>query len=195
MSMRAISELTCYYALGIGHSLMNLTARTLALDNQLHVNLEKKFGTTFPPFSDEFRAWPALSKPKAEHLRQIAKTSRHGPFATLVDPIHTLASSEAWERLNEVRGEDFHRWRPQAVGMFTARKENPWTRSADGTFWTLEGSFGDRLGIDSADKTAKDTYLPARSVLDLQCSIMRDFDTQFEAACKAVFPAIRSLSL
>ena len=53
MSSRALVELQAHYVLAIGHAMVNLAGRVVALDGDVRSRLVKEFKTDFPPYSNE----------------------------------------------------------------------------------------------------------------------------------------------
>jgi hypothetical protein len=154
MAQRALAELESYYVIGVGHALLNMTGRVLALDPGLKPNLAvtKGIKTTFTPLSDARSDWLSMNSGVASALQKVAGKSSMQSFAQLADPAVRLASSDPWRALDEVRGEHFHRWRSQSVGMTGAPKSSPWAQSSDTR--SISVGAGRLIGEDPRDATA-----------------------------------------
>jgi hypothetical protein len=126
MAKRALAEVVGHYVLGAGHGLFNLAARTVALDQTLKGDLRSKLGTDFPPLSEQRRDWPQASR--AATLQRVARGSAVPEIQGVADPVVALVTSDEWERLNDARGSDFHRWRVQTDGIAGVAKQPPWAK-------------------------------------------------------------------
>lgn len=153
MARRALAEVVGHYVLGAGHGLFNLAARTVALDQTLKGELRSKLGTDFPPLSEQRRDWPQATR--AATLQQVARSSAIPEIQIVADPVVTLVTSDEWERLNDARGSDFHRWRVQTDGIAGVAKQPPWTKG-DGVR-SLEIGAKRPLGEDAQAKLAEKT--------------------------------------
>jgi hypothetical protein len=168
MAQRALAELESYYVIGVGHALANMTGRVLALDPDLHEHLAdaKYIKTTFTPFSNARQDWLSMNSNVACALQKAAAKSSIPSFACLADPAAELADSKPWREPDEVRGEHFHRWRSQSIGMTGAPKSSPWSLDSR----TLSIGAGRMLGQDPRDPTAaivRQTVAEAREALRL----------------------------
>lgn len=152
MAQRALAELESYYVIGVGHALANMTGRVLALDPGLHQHMAgaKYIKTTFTPFSNARQDWLSMNSNVARALQKAAAVSAIPSFARLADPAAELAGSKPWQELDEVRGEHFHRWRSQSIGMTGAPKSSPWSPDSR----SLSIGAGRLLGQDPRDPTA-----------------------------------------
>jgi len=112
LAHRALAELWSYYLLGTGHSLAALTLKVMALDEALRPALLDKLGVTCTIASQEPREWPSLNVNVCRALRRVARDSTHASIKTLPDAISKMVQSTAWEQLDKLRGEDYHRNRP-----------------------------------------------------------------------------------
>jgi hypothetical protein len=182
MAQRALAELESYYVIGVGHALVNMTGRVLALDPGLHQYLatEKGIETTFAPFSDARQDWLSMNSKVARALQKVAAKSDIPSLTHLADPVAELASSELWRELDEVRGEHFHRWRSQSIGMTGAPKSSPWSPD----FRTMSVGAGRLIGQDPRDTTAasvRQTVVAAREALRLTAE---DFDRRIRPALR-----------
>ncbi len=135
MSIRALAEAQCLFVLGAGHSLANVAAYTLALDERIRGELTAAFGkrTIFKPFSSAKSDWISLNARNADRLRRVSQATRSTAIATLIIPIADLGESEQWRALLERRGEDFHRWRLQSHGVAGVPRQTPWHKAGKGS--------------------------------------------------------------
>jgi hypothetical protein len=117
MAKRALAEILAHYVLGAGHGVINLAARTVALDETLKNGLQAKFHTEFPPLSERRKDWLSANLATAKSLQAIARTSLMPEIQIVADPVLALVDSPEWERLSDARGSDFHRWRVQTDGI------------------------------------------------------------------------------
>jgi hypothetical protein len=111
MVQRAMAELASYYLLGVGHTVANVTARTLALDSNRHPQLLDALGSWFPANSDESRDWLSLNRDTVRALRRLAKIGRP-TIQAISEPATKLLQSPEWHDLNQLRGAHYHRRRP-----------------------------------------------------------------------------------
>lgn len=133
MSMRAMAEAQCLFVIGTGHALANVAVRTLALDPGLRVELVRRFGRTsvkptFDPFSQARADWVSLNHDTCKAIRAVARSHGAQEVIELVEPVAALEHGSTWRALEERRGEDFHRWRPQTHGIQGVARKSPWTR-------------------------------------------------------------------
>jgi phenylpyruvate tautomerase PptA (4-oxalocrotonate tautomerase family) len=152
MAQRALAELASYYLLAVGHSVANVTARTLALDTDRHPQLLDALGSWFPVRSEESRDWLSLNRDTARSLRRLAKTARPASQA-IVEPVTRLLQSPEWHELSQLRGAHYHRRRPQSAGVMGVPLANPWTFGDGVVLMNLGGSYtdGDNLAMTTTD--------------------------------------------
>lgn len=182
MAQRALAELESYYVIGVGHALVNLTGRVLALDPALQPRLEaaRYVKTTFPPLSDARKDWVSMNANVARALQRVAVESTMLSFVGLADPVVELSDGEAWQALDFVRGEHFHRWRSQSIGMTGAPKASPWS-SDSGNCRKLSAGVGRLMGQDPRDATAASVRQTAAVARESLRSTAEDFDICFRA--------------
>jgi hypothetical protein len=153
MVQRAMAELASYYLLGVGHTVANITARTLALDSDRHPQLLDALGSWFPAYSDESRDWLSLNRDTARSLRRLAKVGRP-TIQAICEPMTTLFQSPEWRELDQLRGAHYHRRRPQSAGVMGVPLTNPWT-SGNGVarmnFGSDQYTDGDNLAMSTTD--------------------------------------------
>jgi phenylpyruvate tautomerase PptA (4-oxalocrotonate tautomerase family) len=166
MAQRALSELASHYLLAVGHSVANVTARTLALDTDRHPQLLDALGSWFPVRSEESRDWLSLNRDTARSLRRLAKTARPASQA-IVEPMTRLLQSSEWHELSQLRGAHYHRRRPQSAGVMGVPLANPWTFGDGVVRMNLGGSYtdGDNLAMTTTDLVRRLSGVMA-SVLD-----------------------------
>jgi hypothetical protein len=168
MAHRAMAELASYYLLAAGHAVANVTARTLALDSQLHAKLLDLLGSWYPVNSSEREDWLSLNKETVRRLRRAARQATIPAARDLAEPSTALLMSQAWQDLDQLRGAHYHRRRPQSAGIAGVPLNSPW-RFAHGMAH-MDGGGDQYLDGDGlADKT---TDL-ARRALDDLASVMQ----------------------
>lgn len=118
MATRALAEYQAYCVLGVGHHLGNLVVRLVALDPRIRPRLVKEFNTAFPPCSMQINDWIALKRTQ----RLLPLVSDETDLSDRVEVVADLATNPQWISLETSRGEDFHQWRPQSVGMMGAAR-------------------------------------------------------------------------
>jgi hypothetical protein len=160
MCHRSMAELAAYYLLSTGHGLANITARTLALDRELHPHLLDALGTWCPVGSTDPKDWLSLNRDTAKALRRVARKSERPALQLVVEPISALLISDGWNDLDRHRGANYHRRRPQSAGLAGVPLTSPWV--ASGTVMSLNApgrEYTDGNGL------AHDTSNLARRVL------------------------------
>jgi hypothetical protein len=133
MCMRAMAEAQCLFVMGTGHALANLAVRALAHDRTLREELCRKLRRgrsrpTFDPFSQNRADWVSLNAETCNAVRAVAQASGAKGAVRLVEPVVDFGTGQAWKALQERRGEDFHRWRPQSHGVEGVPQTSPWQR-------------------------------------------------------------------
>lgn len=119
---RALAELAGHFVLGAAHSLANLTLRLLLLDKQANAQLCKAYRVPdFPPGADDRRVWPTLNDRLVTVLHQAATRSGNRFMTDAVTAISDLYASEAFIALDQRRGLDYHRRRPQSLEHVSPR--------------------------------------------------------------------------
>lgn len=185
MAKRAVSELLGHFVIGVAHSLFNTAARTVAIDINLHPELAKRFRTSFPPLAGDRSHWLTFNKTNTDQLRRVARKSKTAAVRAVADPVYTFARTDAWARLDELRGEDFHRWRPQSAGIAGVEKHQPWIPSSDGESHTLTIGLPTILGADGNARLADTVFEVAMAALEAELSLMDEFDEVFVQAINA----------
>ena len=184
MSMRGMAEAQCLFVMSTAHAIANVTVRALALHPSLRAALVKKLrrgrsSPTFDPFSQDWADWPSLNDETCNAIRAVARSSEKRDVIRLVEPVVRFGAGGTWKDLQERRGEDFHRWRPQTHGIEGVPRSSPWTRS--GSTRRLDvghPTYEDARGL--ADETAR---LASEAMIDLAIS-MKAFMERWPAAGK-----------
>jgi hypothetical protein len=162
MRQRAMADLASHYLLSAGHSVANVTVRALAFDSKLHPALIDTMGSWFPPESNDQKDWLSLGVDSIRKIRRVARKSEPRSLQHIAEPATRLLTSMHWQKLDQLRGHHYHRWRPQSAGLAGVSSRNPWT-FADGVATmtdTVEYADGDGL----ADKA---TNLAVSAMSDL----------------------------
>jgi hypothetical protein len=153
MCHRALAELLSHYCIAIAHSFVNLTARLLSIDPRLHGALTASFKNwTLQPYSDRRNDWLSANRKTVDSLSTIAKTAPLSEMADAVVPIARVVMSTAWTQLDERRGTDFHRRRPQSAGVLGAPMHSSWTQTAPHV-WRVDSASIYRDGNQLAEIT------------------------------------------
>jgi hypothetical protein len=154
MTQRAMADLATYYLLSTGHTLANVTVRTLALDARLHPVLLDVVGSWSPVSSQDPRDWLSLNRDTARQLRRVARKTSSPPFHAVVEPAAAVVLSPGWQELDQLRGADYHRRRPQSAGITGVPLASPWMFSegvASMNFGGSEYTDGDGLARRTTD--------------------------------------------
>lgn len=171
MSARALVELEAHYVLAAGHSVANAIGRVIALDPATHPALRRGFGTTFEPGSSDRLDWFTMSRLAGGLPRVVGGIDDLAPSAALLADLHR---SEAWTALEDIRGEDFHRWRPQTAGLSGAARASFGERMADGSIHIFGGR--DEIGTDLPARLAMDSWATTRAAFELLLDAVDDLD-------------------
>lgn len=183
MAKRALAEVVGHYVVGAGHSLFNLAARTVALDEALKSDLRSKLDTDFPPLSEQWKDWPSANSARAKKLQTVARSSVISEIRIVADPIVTLVASVEWEHLNDVRGSDFHRWRVQTDGIVGVAKRSPWKKGD--RVRSLDIGAGQPLGKYAQAKLAAETLRIAVAARNELVKAASSFEHVFAGAVGA----------
>ncbi|MGZ0213304.1 MAG: hypothetical protein ACKVI4_12610 [Actinomycetales bacterium] len=135
VASRALAEITGYYTLSAAHGLGNVTLRAL-LTNKVSaavVNEMYPRAQGFMPFSDNREAWVVLGARLVKTIEAAAATVGGADISALVNAVVSLQSDPRWTALEQRRGIDFHRWRPQSIDG-GVRTQNPWQDLGNGQF-------------------------------------------------------------
>lgn len=132
---RAHAELSSHFILGASHSLANLALRVLLLDTQATATFAQVWGKryaadAFAPLSNDRNGWLTLNKSLVDALRRAAAASSSQAMKTMVESVCGYYESSAYAGLDDRRGLDYHRHRPQSV-PHTAPHEGTWSKAGD----------------------------------------------------------------
>lgn len=124
---RALAELSGHFVLGGGHSLANFTRRLLLLNQHAaaYLNTRKPFRAAngFPPGSDERSAWRTFNAALVDDLAVAAEESNNRFMVMSVTALSDLRQGEPFTQLDQRRGLDYHRRRPQSVEHISPRRD------------------------------------------------------------------------
>ena len=125
VAQRAMAEAAGYYSLGAVHSLTNVVLRLLLLNDSAAAVIEKAWPDSggFEPLSDDRRAWITLNRYSIRDLRRAERSSSNVFMSRCVEALRTLYRSSAFHDLDERRGMDYHRRRPQSVPHGSPRRK------------------------------------------------------------------------
>jgi hypothetical protein len=181
MSQRAMADLAVHYLLATGHIVANVTARTLALDARLHPVLLDVLGTWNPPGSATARDWLSLNRDTVRSLRRAAGKSALPAHREVAIPATGLVQSPAWQELDQLRGMDYHRRRPQSAGISGVPLANPWQQR--GSVISMNGGGGQ---YDNGDGLARATAEVAQRAAVVTARAMKALLTTVEAVVSGI---------
>lgn len=120
--LRAISEASGHFLLGVAHSLGNLGLRIALLDLLAGPAVKAaKPKADFTPGSDDKRAWLSLSVSN-DILAKASNGSANVPLTRISAAVSGLAAHPRYVALDSRRGMDYHRLRPQSVPHASPRR-------------------------------------------------------------------------
>lgn len=122
---RAMAESAAHFTLGAVHSLTNLVLRLLLLNGPAAAVIEKAWPDSggFPPLTDDRRAWVTLNRYTVRDLGRAERASSNAFMSRSVEALRVLYRSDAFHDLDERRGMDYHRRRPQSVAHSSPRRK------------------------------------------------------------------------
>ncbi len=154
MTHRAMADMVTHFLLATGHALANVTIRTLALDARMHAHLLDSLGSPSPVNSQNPKDWLSLNQDNVRQLRRVAKKTASSALQTIPEAATDLVLSPDWQELDQLRGADYHRRRPQSAGLSGVPLANPWTFSNGVMAMNFGGgqyTDGDDLARDTTD--------------------------------------------
>jgi hypothetical protein len=153
MAMRALAEMSGYYALSAGQGLINVTLRSLLLSPACAAELNhvKRYrrAAGFPPFSASPAAWLFFNQDEVDTLGAAAAAANDPSVGQWFDLLPRLIADHRWDALTARRHEDFHRWRPQSISGGVEPK-NPWATEPGGASSLHFGVRGQYKPLDPA---------------------------------------------
>lgn len=125
VAQRAMAEAAAYFTLGAVHSLTNVVLRLLLLNVSAAAVIEKAWpdGRGFPPLSDDRKAWITLNRYSVRDLGKAGRALSNAFMSRSVEALRVLYRSSAFHKLDERRGMDYHRRRPQSVAHSSPRRK------------------------------------------------------------------------
>lgn len=119
LTLRAVAEHSAHFILGSANGLSNLVLRTLLLNVKANPILigHKKYSSAngFPPNVDHRDTWVTFDVGLADRLYNAAKDAGNPDMLTLISALRSLKQDPAFAGLEDRRGLDYHRMRPQSV--------------------------------------------------------------------------------
>jgi len=114
ISQRFFAEAQGTAILGVGHRLANLVVRVLMSDRSYPWGVSdlRNLGVAFPPKAKAKKYWIELAR--ADDLQRLATASSYPSIRRMADALTALRLSEPWQKLEEQRAVDFHRWRDES---------------------------------------------------------------------------------
>ncbi len=172
VGQRFFSTAELQEVLGVGHRLLNLVLRAVAIEPDLRDCIAaekalKRWAAVHRPFLDDRRAWESLNATTVGALRQATAHSPHPAIRSLVDALLDLVTSKAWEDLAQSRGRDFHRWRAESSVLAGLDDRSGHIRAVLGPDGTVHGhAFTDLPArYEMADGLEEETAGLARAAL------------------------------
>ncbi|WGD45159.1 hypothetical protein [Streptomyces cathayae] len=133
MAVRALCEMSSHFLLGTAHSLANLVLRVLLCNPAAAaiINSDKKVKSAqgFPPGSVRKGAWQTFSpigELWSKTLPQAAEQCGLEPLEALAEHLVALQNDRRFAALDERRGMDYHRHRPQSLDQ-ASPAEGTWS--------------------------------------------------------------------
>jgi hypothetical protein len=127
IALRATSESSAHFLLGAAHALGNLGIRTALLDSSANTVIRSKAkGASFAPGADDRASWLTLAT-ATSFLTEAVQHTPNDPLRRLVRHIEGLRHDPAFKALENRRGMDYHRMRPQSVPHTSPRSAGPMT--------------------------------------------------------------------
>ncbi|GAA1795121.1 hypothetical protein GCM10009682_16060 [Luedemannella flava] len=119
MTMRALADIRAHFSLGAAHGMANATLRTLLLskipgDAVVAADKSKQIKRN-PAFSSDRAAWPTFNARLVTALEAGVSASGQQSVADLVKCLRDLRDDSRFQALEDRRGMDYHRWRPQSL--------------------------------------------------------------------------------
>lgn len=194
MSLRAMAELFGYYLLGTGHMLAAIVMRALSLEEELRPRLLDTLGASCVVDSRNLSDWPSLNIDNCRRLRRVARDSKTDTLKVIVEPITNIVQSSSWAMLDAIRGEDYHRRRPQTALVDGVPPGSAWTTGPDGSMSLALGSTRPRLHDDRAVQTTN-VMFDVERVLLKELAVLRSHLGKALVEIKAVKRAQLTTSL
>lgn len=190
ISERFFSIASSQEIIGVGHRLMNLAQRALSARPHYLTLLQSSRDQALAasaayedPRTTDRGAWLSLNSTTARALRSALGDVSHRSVKAMLDELVELATSEEWRVLNEVRGEVFHRSRPESSISSGLDGESGYasaiTDHAGKSIGIAVGGWNRYAGGDArSDQEAAAT----RAALDRVATAVRTVTTAFVAA-------------
>ena len=136
MAVRGLCEMSAHFTLGGAHGVANLVLRVLLLDDTAAATInsanELSRGKGFPPGATARQAWMTFS-PKARWVNTLVEAASHtSALQVLAAELVRLKGDHRFDALDQRRGMDYHRHRPQS-GPQTAAGQPLSTNQTSGT--------------------------------------------------------------
>jgi hypothetical protein len=147
MAVRAMADIRAHFSLGAAHGMGNATLRTLSLSpiaTEAIVQANRRI-RRYPPFSDDRDAWPSFNNQLVSALEAGARAVADARVSRHTAILRELLGDARYQAMEERRGMDFHRWRPQGLP--------PGSNVPRHSLWKVSGGaqsleFGGRLPYD-----------------------------------------------
>jgi len=124
LMQRALAELGGHFVLGGAHSLANFTLRVLLLNKPAAAHLCASYpkANGFAPGTDVRTVWPTLNGFMVKQLVAAAAQSDNRFMVAAVSALTRLYQGTPFTALDQRRGLDYHRRRPQSLEHASPRK-------------------------------------------------------------------------
>lgn len=185
MAVRALCEMSTHFLLGAAHGLANLVLRVLLCntDAAVSINAFCKRAEGFLPGSDLRAAWPTFGPTGdlwVKVLPSAAAASQIMPLVALVARLNSLREDLRFRALEQRRGMDYHRHRPQSLAH-TSPRTGIWSNDAEKKIATMT------MSAATADVRRDETVVHTICANALTCvsSAMRDLEPLIAAGLAA----------
>jgi hypothetical protein len=187
MGVRALAELATHFCLGATHNLGNTVLRVMLLHDTASAYLadkNRKKDFVFAPGSEARYAWTTVSPSNVKfraQLKEAARLTQAAPCQALADVVDVLCTDSAFIALDERRGTDFHRHRPQSLDTGSPR-DGAWQTTPSGHWRSLQWH------VASPDPAADENLVASTVAAGLEAVA-----DAFEAAYPLIIESIAAL--
>jgi hypothetical protein len=135
MAVRALADIRAHFSLGAAHGMGNATLRTLFLARGASeaITQANRHFRPYPPFSNDRKAWPTFNASLVGALEAGAVATNDARVIDHVAVLRMLLDDPRYTSLEERRGMDFHRWRPQSLPAGSGVPQTTLWERSDGT--------------------------------------------------------------
>ena len=188
VGQRFFAEAEGQHVMRVGHSLVNLALRAVAVSPKLRSRIAldaagAQWCDAHTPFSDDRAAWVSLNKKWATKIQDVVALSSHTAIRNLAAEVAGLQRSDEWRALEETRGGRFHRWRAESSSVAGVDEFSGRTKEIE----NLEGRvIGHAFGVE------RTRYSAADGIEESDAVIAHDALARVTTATKAFLAALDS---